>query len=208
MSHGRSQSLRVRHRVHTVGNSCHTVWRGTVRARPSFSHDLRVSKSDFPLILGLCSGLSGSSVAWLSCQGSSAVLHLSLCSVHSHHHYFNPSSWQVAWSPTFSLSLTQWQWPCCWSLSWQLLLLLSPPTKGPLREPTAWAGRRRKALEWRCGAWHCRLQWRGWFKSLLPPRKRATLWALQLAGVFSWHPGTAPYNWNHSDTVGGPLGLL
>lgn len=76
----------------------------------------------------------------------------------------------MTWSRTFSPLLAQWPSPCYWSSCWPLLLLLSPPTKGQLREPTAPAVRRRRAPEWKCGTWCRPLRWRDWFKSILSLR--------------------------------------
>lgn len=99
----------------------------------------------------------------------------------SHYHPFNPCSWLTTGSWAFSPPLAQGPWPCYSSSCLWLLLPLSPPTKGQLKEPTAPAVRRRLALEWKCGA-GCRPRpWKDSSKNLLLlwERKR-TRWASTL----------------------------
>lgn len=116
---------------------------------------------------------------------------------------FTPSSWQVTWSRTSSPPLAQWRQPCCWSSFWWWWLLWLPPTRGRLREPTAPAVRKKKALEWKCGAWGHPLPWRGWFRSLLSAwdRDPHTVNMMTTPELFPTYLGSSLYNWAFTGTV-------
>nr|BAC28140.1 unnamed protein product [Mus musculus] len=76
-------------------------------------------------------------------------------------------TWLMTGSWAFSPLLAPELWPCSSSSCLLGLLLLLPPTKGRLKEPTAPAVRRRLALEWKCGSGCRPRHWKGSSRRLL-----------------------------------------